>query len=93
MSLPVGTVLAWDRAWSTDLGDDPVYAIIRNAERAKVLCGGSAIKSILDEGRRDDWPTSLRDTSISCNRVVHPDDWPDEVCAKVAEFALLGELK
>lgn len=90
-SLPAGTIMAWDLARGEKL-DPPVYAEVRADGRAHVII---SVCDYLPVGC--DLPdyiyTDLGTRSIARNREVPMDEWPPEVCAYMAQRALLGELE
>jgi hypothetical protein len=88
MSLPVGTILVWTRASYEEL-DPPVFAVVTPTGRSRVIygCGAKLYPGVDLPGHT----YANKPDDVAHNHVADPSEWPDELCALMARWALTGE--
>jgi hypothetical protein len=86
----VGDVVRYDRAAAREL-TSPLWAMAVGRADAIMLTEGATFAR-----RGAVYSTCAESTYVNDNvaktHVIDPEEWPDEVCAAVAQYRLTGEL-
>ena len=96
-----GDVLRWDRVWSTDVSDDPVYLLVTQANEDKsgggIVLRGAGKLHKYGPGEKYhggphswSWDDDCFDSTCSICQCRHipPEEWPDDVCRLVALYSM-----